>query len=196
MGFHPHNHIIEHKMKKTILFALLAMAIPAVAASIDWELNTGRSGYMTDSKGNKLKGTAYLLLTSDLASASFTSEDDIVDLAIGKSNGGLAITDGKNTETKTSTDNRLTAPNPYSFTVVVYDSVNKEYFTSSTYKEECAYNLSGDEYTDAKSISFSAAQMYATADTRNTQTYHAVPEPSVALMGLLGLGMLLKRRRA
>ena len=183
-------------MKKTILFALLALAIPASAASIDWKLNTGRNGYMTNSDGDKLSGTAYLLFTSDLTGASFKSEDDIIALAIGGSDGSLAITDGKNTDTKTSTDNRLTAPKSYSFTVLVYDSVKKEYFTSSSAEEQTTYNLSGDEYTDPKSITLSAAQVYATADTRNTQTYHSVPEPSVALMGLLGLGMLLKRRKA
>ena len=183
-------------MKKTILFALLALAIPASAASIDWKLNTGRSGYMTNSDGDKVTGTAYLLLKSDLDNASFTSENDIIALAIGKADGGLKITDGKNTETKTSTDGRLTAPDSYTFQVVVYDKVKNEYFTSSVEKEQNTYNLSGDEYTDAKQITFSAAQMYADADTRNTQTYHSVPEPSVAIMGLLGLGMLLKRRRA
>ena len=40
----------------------------------------------------------------------------------------------------------------------------------------------------------SGAAVYATGGARNTIT--SVPEPSVALMGLLGLGMLLKRRRA
>ena len=38
------------------------------------------------------------------------------------------------------------------------------------------------------------ATLYATGSARNTIT--SVPEPSVALMGLLGLGMLLKRRKA
>ena len=37
---------------------------------------------------------------------------------------------------------------------------------------------------------------YLTSNVGETGTVSAVPEPSVALMGLLGLGMLLKRRRA
>ena len=40
----------------------------------------------------------------------------------------------------------------------------------------------------------SGAAVYATGGARNTIT--SVPEPSVALMGLLGIGMLIKRRRA
>ena len=183
-------------MKKTIVLALLALAVPAFAASIDWKLNTGRSGYMTNSKGDKLTGTAYLLLTSDIA--DFKSEQEIKNAALGDGdeNSWLSIENGVNTGTKTTTDGDLIAPTKYSFTVVVYDSVAKEYFTSSTYKEQTTYNLGGDEYADATQITFSAAQMYADADSRGTQTYHAVPEPSVAIMGLLGLGMLLKRRRA
>jgi hypothetical protein len=186
-------------MNKTILFALLALAIPASAASIDWKLNTGAAAnYMQDSKGNKLTGTAYLVLSSDLPGEGekFASETAIIEKAIGGSEGGIAITDGVNTTVKTSTDSRLRAPESYTFMVLVYDSVNKEYFTSSTEKSMTAYNTSGDEYTDAKQVSFNAQQLYATSTLRGTQTYHAVPEPSVALMGLLGLGMLLKRRRA
>ena len=184
-------------MKKTILaLALTVVAFSASAASIDWTLATGRSGYMTDSTGAKLTGTAYLLLTDSLTGVTFNSEQDIVDLALGGSDGALAISDGINKDTKTSTDDRLTAPTSYSFTVLVFDSVNKEYFLSSTAYSEAAYNLSGDEYTDAKSISFNQAEMYANAATQGKQTYISVPEPSVALMGLLGLGMLLKRRKA
>jgi len=41
--------------------------------------------------------------------------------------------------------------------------------------------------TGAKSLQFGP---------QTNATWKAVPEPSVALMGLLGLGMLLKRRKA
>ena len=183
---------------KTKFFSILLMtvAFSASAASIDWELNTGRNGYMTDSTGAKLTGTAYLMLTDTLTGVSFTSEQDIVDLALGGSSGSLSIANGVNKTTMTSTDDRLTAPTSYSFTVLVFDSVNKEYFLSSAANSETAYNLSGDEYTDAKTVSFSASQMYADATTRNTQTYVPVPEPSVALMGLIGIGMLIRRRKA
>ena len=188
-------------MKKEILFAFLALALPATAASIDWTMSTGiaTKNYMVDEKGNKLTGVAYLMLVSDLESPSFTaftSEQDIKDLALGGSDGSLAITDGVNKTTKTTTDSRLSAPTSYTFKVLVYDTVNQSYYLSEA-KTQSAYNLTGDEYTDPKSISLSSDNMFASSATRGTQTYvPVVPEPSVAFMGLLGLGMLLKRRKA
>ena len=43
---------------------------------------------------------------------------------------------------------------------------------------------------------YSANKLWATGGTGTSSAYVSVPEPSVALMGLLGLGMLLKRRKA
>ena len=184
-------------MKKTILLALLALALPASAGTIDWKLNTmGDANYMVGSDGNKLQGFAYLVLTSAYEDATITKLDDITALALGGDS--LEITDGVNKNLVTTTDSRITpvdGTTALSFTVLVYDKVNKSFFESAA-KSQTAYQTSGDEFTDPKQVSFTAANLYANANTRGTQTYHSVPEPSVALMGLLGLGMLLKRRRA
>ena len=184
-------------MKKSILLALLALALPASAGTIDWVLSTGAANnYMVGTDGNKLSGMAYLVLTAAYEEATITKLDDITALALGGD--FLTIEDGVNMNVKTTTDNRIKpvdGTTALSFTVLVYDKVNKSYFASAE-KTQKAYNTSGDEFTDARQVSFTAANLYATAAKRGTQTYHAVPEPSVALMGLLGLGMLLKRRRA
>ena len=178
-------------MKKIILSALAALAIPASAASIDWTLNTAAAAnYMVGKDGNKLNGTAYLLLTSDVA--TFDSESAIQDVALGSA----TITDGVNKTKQTATSDKLVAPTSYSFSVLVFDSSSASYFLASAPKSEQAYNLSGDVYTDAKSITFSAAQLYASATTRGTQTYTSVPEPATAALALLGLGLLIKRRKA
>ena len=189
-------------MKKSILLAFLALALPASAASIDWTMSTGLTSknWMVDMDGNKLNGTAYLMLTSDATGTTFTSLSDITDLALGGAAGGVTITDGINKTTTTTTDSDLTAPTEYSFTVLVYDPAKNSYYLSAA-KSQSAYNLSGDEYTDAKAISFTSENMYASSSTRNSQTWTsvtpaAVPEPSSAALALAGLALLLKRRRA
>ena len=184
-------------MKNTILLTFLASVLSVSAASIDWTMNTGiaKNNYMVDADGNKLNGVAYLMLTDSLSGVTFTSQDEIVDLSLGKA--GVTITDGINKATTTTTDDRLTAPDSYSFTVLVFDAAKSTYYLSAA-KTQDAYNLSGDEYTDPKSITLSNDNMFASAATRGTQTWTAVgvPEPSSAMLGLLGLGLLLKRRKA
>ena len=184
-------------MKKTILFAFLALTLSATAGSIDWKLNTGATtNYMVDKNGNTLTGLAYLVLTSEFEEATIKKLDDITTLALGGDS--LQIQNGVNSTVVTTTDNRITpvdGATAISFTVLLYDSVNKAFYASEA-KTAKAYNTSGDEFTDARQVSFTAANLYATAQKRGTQTYVSVPEPSVALMGLLGLGMLLKRRKA
>ena len=180
-------------MKKSIFFALMAMAIPAFAASINWSMSTGgTANFMVNSDNEKVKGFAYLLLSSDVA--SFSSEAEIQSVALGSAE----ITDGVNKDTQIATSDKLTAPNKYDFSLIVFDTTKSEYYIASAEKKEAAYNLGADmdHYGTATSIAFTAKEVYATSALRHTQTYTSVPEPSVALMGLLGLGMLLKRRRA
>ena len=192
-------------MKKAILLLLAAMALPVSAASIDWILNTGgSSNYMVGEDGNKLTGTAYLMLVDDVSSATFTSEQDIINLAIGGSDGAISITDGVNKTKTTATDNRLTAPTEYTFTVLVFDSSASSYYVAdASNKTYAAYNLgaSVDNYGTPIQASFNAKELYATSALRGTQTYTplatpSVPEPSSAALALAGLALLLKRRRA
>ena len=188
-------------MKKSILLVLLALALPASAGTIDWKLNTAAtSNYMVDQDGNKLNGTAYLVLTDEYTAATISTLDDITSLALGGDS--LAITDGVNKDLVTTTDSRITPVDGttlISFTVLLYDTANGSFY-ASTARSQTAYQLSGDEFTDQKQASFNAVELYATAAKRNTQTWHpapaSVPEPSSAALALAGLALLLKRRRA
>ena len=180
-------------MKKTLIFALAAVALPSFAASIDWTMSTGgAANYMVGEDGNKLNGTAYLLLTSDVA--TFDSESAIQDVALGSA----TITDGINKERQTSTSDLLVAPTEYQFSLIVFDSASSKYFLAADTKTKAAYNLGADmtDYGTAQSISFNAQNLYATAALRGTQTYTSVPEPATAALALLGLGLMIKRRKA
>ena len=183
-------------MKKIVLLALAAIAIPASAASIDWTLNTAAAAnYMVGSDGNKLNGTAYLLLTSDANSlGTFAAADKFLTAMEDVALGSATITDGINKTKQTATSDKLVAPTSYSFSVLVFDG--SSYYVASAAKSMTAYNLTGDVYTDAKAITFTANEMYASAAKRGTQAYVAVPEPATAALALLGLGLMIKRRKA
>ena len=73
-----------------------------------------------------------------------------------------------------------------------YFLVNDSMSTMSIAVNAVSGEASVTPYLDGKSGTGAVA--YATGGAREAIT--SVPEPSVALMGLLGLGMLLKRRKA
>ena len=190
-------------MKKLLTFTVLFAVGVASAASIDWKLSTGgSSNYMVGKDGNALTGTAYLLLASDVT--DFASEDEIAAAALGSA----SITSGVNKDTQTATSSKLTAPQAYDFTVLVYDSASDTYFTSAATKNQQTYNFGADmdNYGTATSISFTANNLYATSTLRGTQEWTSpggsgqqgedVPEPATGALALAGVALLFKRRRA
>jgi len=192
-------------MKKILaIFVAAAVAGSASAASIDWTISNG-AATLKDSTGAKMTGTAYLILESSLSSIESSLSGSISGFTSAMSTYALTSTEisaGKASPVSgTATHASLEAgTTKYKFAFLIFDSAHNQYYVSSS-SEQYAYDATSDDPSLAvpTSISFDRTLTGATTGTNpSTQTFKPaiIPEPSVALMGLLGLGMLLKRRRA
>ena len=192
-------------MKKLLTFALLAAVGVASAASIDWQYSFGTKT-IKDSDGNRLTGTAYLILADDLAdiqaAADPTDASAFLDALDDAKLDSKGITNGKTTsQSGTATDSDLTAGTQYDFQVVIYDTAKKQYYVSET-KTERAYDPSSSNpaYQDANKITFTGADLGATTGSNpNTNEWTpatGVPEPATGALALAGIALLFKRRKA
>lgn len=182
-------------MKKLLVLALCAACGLASAASIQWNMNLGRSGYIADANGDKMTGTLYFLLTDTANSLSdAVASDTFADTLSSVALGSMELTAGKNTTVNTATSSQLTADTTYSFSLLVFDTVNKQYYVSSALSE-VAYDETADVVTPTK-VTFDTSKVGSTFAASWKSTVPAVPEPSTAALALAGLAMLLKRRKA
>lgn len=158
-------------MKKLVmLFVSACVAIGLQAASTDWALTCGN---MKDHSGNPFSGTYELYATGG----------DLTGAVLVYKNASSGATYNKADITVTDT---LTADQSYSFYYVITDSAGYQ-FTSETKGPFKALA------TGAQSIGFGNQ---ATA-TSNANNWAAVPEPTSALLMVLGIaGLALKRKRA
>ena len=190
--------------------ALLAIVAGILATSIQAaQINWGATGQIKFDNVNVGNGGSTLQLV-----ALYDITDTLTDYAAKVANG----TDTTHVVAEKATNAgsaALPATNPYGFTFADENSM-----TGKTYKDGAAFAFIAltkdkngkDMYwasdvfnvseTNPVNCTYNGTSKAFTASVNALNTINThwapvpVPEPSVALMGLLGLGMMLKRRRA
>ena len=166
--------------------AVALVAVSASGASIDWNVNLGRTGKLYDSKGNTYTGNVYLVLADTTldTSSQVAFEASLATATLDT----MAISSGKApTATQTGSGAALKDGTEYLFAVVVYDAANKVFYSGVNPNTAVAYTPG---VTDPNSpLSFAASDMAAPSK------WTAVPEPASAMLALAGVAMLIRRRK-
>ena len=179
-------------MKKMMMFAAaLVVAVAAQAASIDWSV-AANSWTMSDGSKPATGTSVYLIDMAQLASIESAIENGATSFKAGD-DGIIAVGTTSNTKgyvaKSTATSDKLVAGKEYDFAYLVFDG--EQYFVSASSKL-AAYDLNDPVYKEPNAIAFDS-NSYANSSSK----WQATPEPTSALLLVLGGALLaLRRKRA
>ena len=199
-------------MKKVLaLAAIAATSLAANAASINWTVSGNTTtvlyGVEVSETGEASSSTTALKNTNVYFILAGGLDDVFKDVEKNDLNGFNTVLSSITLDTATTTENgtkpsvtrkvvsgddRLTAATQYTFGLLVYDtdSDGNIWYKVAT-ANQVAY-VDGADARDQKVATLAFAKL--ANDTQAAWT--AVPEPATAAMALLGIGMMLKRRKA
>ncbi len=173
-------------MKKlVVMFGVACVALLSQAASIDWALSATKSNKNYGADGTTVFGKtsgdmAYLLLASD--AAALTSASDVAGKALGSQN---SFNNNGGFSSFTVTSSKLTDNTSYDFATVLVQG--SQFLVTST------VNATTSDADTVREATFTYANVQES--TSGWGTGGGVPEPSSALLLLMGGAMLALRRK-
>ncbi len=196
-------------MKKLLAFAaFVAMAVQAQAATISWGL--GADVYLMkagedytsavladDDSAPEVAAGSYLALVYlgqgvDSFNISDITADSVVDTAAYAIDTSMGGVDYKPFQTDTDVNDTTKYADGASFGVVWFDGGSSKFDYIYSIDDGSAFNAG----TTIADMTRGSATILPASETQGWGGVVAVPEPATAALALLGLGMLLKRRRA
>ena len=208
-------------MKKLAILAFLCAAVSASAVSIKWSVGgllygvdgDGATQAFTQAGGwsDKFDNSAAFVLVylgndaSGVTASAFTDPNQTaptvvqtVSLFDAQGASDLVTTSGKAAAIgKANKESSLLVADTVGATYQVFFTMGGKYYDIYTDSSQAANTLASVTTKVAKdgAGAFSADKLWAVGGDGSSAAYVSVPEPSVAILGLLGIGMLIKRRR-